>query len=128
MAETPDLQKLPTGRTAMYMGDRWLKTTRGWTRVGGAPGKQDFNWILSRHFDVRMEQPPELREILDDIVESRPQTAVNEIKEHGGWGSLPTDVEARKIVARHVRQRVQLGKATTNEVVWLNLNDMRKPR
>jgi hypothetical protein len=125
MKGIPGLKDIPAGRTAMYAGDRWLKTSRGWTRVGGKPGPKDLDWVLKQHFDVKMEQPPEMRGILDDITGSRPEAAVHEIKEQGGWGSLPTDIEARRVVAKHVRQRVAMGKASTSEIVWLNLHDMK---
>jgi hypothetical protein len=128
MEGIPGLKGVPSGRTAMYAGDRWLKTSRGWTRVGGRPGAKDFDWLLKQHFDVKMEQPPELRGVLDDITGSRPEAVVHEIKAHGGWAGLPTDIEARRVVAKHVRQRAALGKAQANEIVWLNLHDMKMQR
>ena len=119
-------RNLPVGTITMAEGERFVRGPKGWTRIGGTPRQKDFEVYLKRHFDVEIDQPPELRDILPPIIESRPEVAVQEIKFHGGWWDLPTDMAARNVVAKHIKERMKAGIAQPNEVVWLNVYEMRK--
>ena len=125
-ANIPALKAVPAGGTAMVEGERWLRTPRGWTKAGGKVADRDFKWILDQYFDIRTPQnDPTFGAPLPDAINANPERAVDLIKEHGGWKDLPTDQGPRSIVARHVRKRAAIGKAATEELVWLNLFDMR---
>jgi hypothetical protein len=118
------------GQTLAYGGGRWLNTKRGWTRVEGTPQPKDFDWIFERQFDK--EIPPiyagaeDVGSLMDMPTipaskESNIERAVELVQEHGGL----QEREARKLVARRIADRAKAGKATTQEIVWLNLHGAR---
>jgi hypothetical protein len=73
--------KLPPGTPIAYNHDRWVQTTKGFTRMEGAPIQvEDLDWILRRP--------------------DTPENMVNLIQSHGGTFGTPR--RSRAVVANHI--------------------------
>lgn len=137
LMQSPQFRRTPLGGTVAAGGSRWMKSTRGWTKLEGKPRGRDFDWVYdeflgrTRPEEQRMLDaealgnldyaPGEAPHLYSSARGSDIQGAIKQIASQGDI----SEARATVLTAKKISERMRAGRALNEEIVWYNIYQMR---